>query len=93
MSRAKLTMASLSSSVLALGLRESAVERVLARAIALPAARFLRMKRSVSLLVSDRDSPGRGAIIDGTYQSPILVQWHRAARQTRQIDVVVSRFI
>ena len=40
----------------ALGLRESAVERVLARAIALPAARFLRMKRSVSLLVSDRDT-------------------------------------
>jgi thiamine phosphate synthase YjbQ (UPF0047 family) len=76
----------------ALGLRESAVERVLARAIALPAARFLRMKRSVSLLVSDRDTPGRGAIMDGTYQSPILVQWHRAARQARQIDVVVSRF-
>ena len=59
-------------------LRESAVERVLARAIALPAARFLRMKRSVSLLVSDRGSAGRGAIIDGTYQSPILVQWNRA---------------
>ena len=50
------------------------------------------MKRSVSLLVSDRDTPGRGAIMDGTYQSPILVQWHRAARQARQIDVVVSRF-
>lgn len=77
----------------ALGLRESAVEKVLARAIALPAARFLRMKRSVSLLVSDRDTTGRGAIIDGTYQSPILVQWHRAARQSRQIDVVVSRFV
>jgi thiamine phosphate synthase YjbQ (UPF0047 family) len=76
----------------ALGLRESAVERVLARAIALPAARFLRMKRSVSLLVSDRETPGRGAIIDGTYQSPILVQWHRAQRQAREIDVVVSRF-
>jgi len=76
----------------ALGLRESAVERVLARAIALPAARFLRMKRSVSLLVSDRDTQGRGAIIDGTYQSPILVQWHRATRQARQVDVVLSRF-
>jgi hypothetical protein len=77
----------------ALGLRESVVERVLARAIALPASRFLRMKRSVSLLVSDRDSAGRGAIIDGMYQSPILVQWHRAARQTRQIDVILTRFV
>jgi hypothetical protein len=46
----------------------------------------------VSLLVSDRGTPGRGAIIDGTYQSPILVQWHRATRQTRQVDVVLSRF-
>jgi len=77
----------------ALGLRESAVERVLARAIALPAARFLRMKRSVSLLVSDRDSAGRGAIIDGTYQSPILVQWHHAAHQARQIDLTLTRFV
>ncbi len=77
----------------ALGLRESAVERVLARAIALPAARFLRMKRSVSLLVSDRNTAGRGAIIDGTYQSPILVQWHHAAREARQIDLTLTRFV
>ena len=42
----------------AVGLRESMVETVLAQAIAMPAARFLRMKRSVSLLVSDRQSPG-----------------------------------
>jgi thiamine phosphate synthase YjbQ (UPF0047 family) len=77
----------------ALCLRESVVERVLARAIALPAARFLRMKRSVSLLVSDRDSAGRGAIIDGTYQSPILVQWNRAATQSREIEITLSRFV
>jgi thiamine phosphate synthase YjbQ (UPF0047 family) len=77
----------------ALGLRESVVERGLARAIALPAARFLRMKRSVSLLVSDRGAGGHGAIVDGTYQSPILVQWHRAARQSREIEVTLSRFV
>ena len=63
-----------------LGLRESMVESVLSRAIAMPAARFLRMKRSVSLLVSDRDVTGQGAIVEGTYQSPILVQWHRGGR-------------
>jgi thiamine phosphate synthase YjbQ (UPF0047 family) len=77
----------------ALGLRESFVESVLSRAIAMPASRFLRMKRSVSLLVSDRETAGRGALIEGTYQSPILVQWHRGARQARTLDVTLTRFV
>ncbi|MCA1561217.1 MAG: hypothetical protein LC804_13475 [Acidobacteria bacterium] len=77
----------------ALGLRESMVESVLSRAIAMPASRFLRMKRSVSLLVSDRVTPGCGAIVEGTYQSPILVQWHRGARQARTLDVTLTRFV
>ena len=76
-----------------LGLRESLVESVLSRAIAMPAARFLRMKRSVSLLVSDREEPGQGAIVEGTYQSPILVQWHRGQRPARVLDVTLTRFI
>ena len=76
-----------------LGLTESMVESVLARAIAMPASRFLRMKRSVSLLVSDRQTAGRGAIVEGTYQSPILVQWHRGARQSRALDVTLTRFV
>jgi hypothetical protein len=77
----------------ALGLRESMVESVLSRAIAMPASRFLRMKRSVSLLVSDRNDPGRGAIVEGTYQSPILVQWHRGARGVRTLHVTLTRFV
>jgi thiamine phosphate synthase YjbQ (UPF0047 family) len=77
----------------ALGFHESVIERVLARAIALPAARFLRMKRSVSLLVSDAGSRGCGTIINGAYQSPILVQWQRATRQSREIHVTLSRFM
>jgi hypothetical protein len=76
-----------------LGLRESMVESVLSRAIAMPAARFLRMKRSVSLLVSDRNNAGHGAIVEGTYQSPILVQWHRGSRQARVLDVTLTRFV
>ncbi len=76
-----------------LGLRESMVESVLSRAIAMPASRFLRMKRSVSLLVADRDASGRGTIVEGTYQSPILVQWHRGARQARVLDVTLTRFV
>jgi thiamine phosphate synthase YjbQ (UPF0047 family) len=76
----------------ALGLRESMVESVLSRAIAMPASRFLRMKRSVSLPVSDRNSAGHGAIVEGTYQSPILVQWHRGAGRKRALDVTLTRF-
>jgi hypothetical protein len=77
----------------ALGLQESMVESVLSRAIAMPASRFLRMKRSVSLLVSDRHSSGRGAIVEGTYQSPILVQWHRGHQHHRTLDVSLTRFV
>jgi hypothetical protein len=77
----------------ALGLRESLVESVLSRAIAMPASRFLRMKRAVSLLVSDRNTPGTGAIIEGTYQSPILVQWHRGPKPSRVLDVTLTRFV
>jgi thiamine phosphate synthase YjbQ (UPF0047 family) len=76
----------------ALGLHESMVESVLSRAMAVPASRFLRMKRSVSLFVSDREDP-RGAIVEGTYQSPILVQWNRGARQQRILDVTLTRFV
>jgi thiamine phosphate synthase YjbQ (UPF0047 family) len=77
----------------ALGLGESLVERLCARAIALPAERFLRMKRSVSLFVSDTESTGRGTIVEGTYQSPILVQWRQTQRRARQLDVTLTRFV
>ena len=77
----------------ALGLAESAFERVFAQALAVPASRFLRMKRSVDLLVSDSKTVGRGAIIEGTYQAPIMVQWRKAARGERQVAVSLSRFV
>ncbi|MFL6279646.1 MAG: hypothetical protein ACJ731_06015 [Vicinamibacterales bacterium] len=77
----------------AVGLGQTPVENLLSRAIAMPASRFLRMKRSVSLLISDRDQPGEGKIIEGTYQSPILVQWHRGARRARTLDVTITKFI
>jgi thiamine phosphate synthase YjbQ (UPF0047 family) len=72
-------------------MNESLIEKVLARLIALPASRFLRMKRSVSLLVSERD--GRGMVVQGCYQSPIMVQWHKAAKQRRSLDITLTRFI
>jgi thiamine phosphate synthase YjbQ (UPF0047 family) len=72
-----------------LGLRGSIVEKVLARTLAVPAARFFRMRRSVSLLVSERPD-GTYGLVEGTYQSPILVQWQRAPRETRSLSVTLT---
>lgn len=79
----------LNQSLDTLGLRGSIVEKVLARSLAVPAARFFRMQRSVSLLVSERQD-GSNGIIEGTYQSPILVQWQRAPRQTRVVEATLT---
>jgi thiamine phosphate synthase YjbQ (UPF0047 family) len=76
----------------ALGLGASRVELLLARAMQLPASRLLRMKRSVNLLVSDAGPSGRGQLVQGTFQAPILVQWKAAHGGARTIDVVLSRF-
>jgi thiamine phosphate synthase YjbQ (UPF0047 family) len=75
------------------GLGESRVERLVARAIALPAQRYLRMRRSVSLPVSDSVTRnGHGAVVQGQYQSPILIQWQRAPQAVRHVDVTLTRF-
>jgi thiamine phosphate synthase YjbQ (UPF0047 family) len=71
------------------GLRGSFVEKVLARTLAVPAARFFSMRRSINLLVSDDDANGTG-IVEGTYQSPILVQWQEAPRSSRVLDVTLT---
>jgi thiamine phosphate synthase YjbQ (UPF0047 family) len=72
-----------------LGLRGSIVEKVLARTVAVPAARFFRMRRSLSLLVSERGD-GTHGLVEGTYQSPILVQWQRAPQERRLLDVTLT---
>jgi thiamine phosphate synthase YjbQ (UPF0047 family) len=79
----------LNQSLDTLGLRGSIVEKIMARTLAVPAARFFRMRRSVSLLVSDCQH-GTPGIIEGTYQSPILVQWQHAPRQARVLNVSLS---
>ena len=64
-----------------IGLGESRIERLMARAMAVPVSRFLRMRRSVSLLVSDTPAGGPGIV--RPYQSPILVRWARAPKGVR----------
>jgi hypothetical protein len=56
-----------------------------------PAERFLRFKRTVNLLVSDTQTPGHGTIVQGVYQSPILVQWDHASNQARTVDITLAR--
>jgi thiamine phosphate synthase YjbQ (UPF0047 family) len=79
----------LNQSLDTLRLRGSIVEKVLARTLAVPAARFFRMRRSVSLLVSDCQT-GAPTIIEGTYQSPILVQWQHAPRRSRVLTISLT---
>jgi hypothetical protein len=69
------------------------IERAMARAMAVPAERFLRFKRTVNLLVSDGQTPGRGSIVQGVYQSPILVQWDHASNQSRTVDITLARIV
>jgi len=75
-----------------LGLSESIVERIIDKCLAVPAERFLRMKRSVSLLVTPDGANGEGTIVQGRYQSPILVQWRKSAPQQRRLHVRLTRF-
>jgi hypothetical protein len=72
-----------------LGLRGSIVERLVARTLAVPAARFFRMRRSLSLLVAEREDGSIG-VVEGQYQSPILVQWASAPRRARVLDVTLT---
>ena len=72
----------------ALKVTESALERIVARVMAVPARRFLRLKRSVSLLVSGAG----GGIVRGTYQNPILIQWDTAPHGRRALEITLTRF-
>jgi hypothetical protein len=80
----------LNSGLDTLGLHGSFLERLLARALAVPAARVFRVRRSISVLVAERGD-GRPGPVEGVYQSPILIQWRRAARDVRELDVTLYR--
>jgi len=73
-------------------LSESVVEKILARFIALPAERFLQVKKNVSFLVSNREAGKSAEIVQGRYQSPILVQWKRSPNLTRKLTLTITRF-
>jgi hypothetical protein len=47
----------------------------------------------VDLLVSDRGGSGKGAVVEGTYQAPILIQWRPSPADTRAVNVALTRFL
>lgn len=72
------------------GVSESILERIVARFLAVPASHFLRLKRNVSFYITDREGTGTGTISQGTWQSPILMQWKRPESDRRRL---VARWI
>ena len=69
----------------ALGLSESIVEKLIHKFMAFPAARFLRMKRSISLLAAQNNESVE--FLEGAYQSPILVQWKQSPEKSRNLRI------
>lgn len=80
----------LNSGLDTLGLHGSFLESLLARTLAVPAGRLLRIRRSVSLLVAERHD-GRLGPVEGVYQSPILIHWQRPTRPVRVLEVTLTR--
>jgi thiamine phosphate synthase YjbQ (UPF0047 family) len=78
----------LNSSLDALGLHGSLVEKLVARTLAFPASRLFRVRRSINVLVAEGPDGGVGPI-EGVYQSPILIQWRRAAHDVRELRVTL----
>ena len=76
-----------------LGLPTSRIEQWIARALSVPADRLFGVKRSIDLLVSDDNASGRAAIVEGTYQSPILIHWRGAPRGVRTVNVSLTQFV
>jgi len=68
------------------------IDRILS-VLSHPASRVLRLKRHVSLLVSTSEETGPERIVQGTYQSPILVQHHPAQRGVRYLDITIRNFV
>lgn len=76
-----------------LNMSSSMVGRGIQRLLANKAAKALRMKRVVSLLVSEAPGQQKPGIVSGTYQSPIMIQWHAKPNNTRRLEAAIYRFI
>ncbi len=57
-----------------------------------PALHVFRLKRHINLLVSSSVGTGIGRIVQGTYQSPILLQHQRPKKDVRCLEITLGRF-
>jgi thiamine phosphate synthase YjbQ (UPF0047 family) len=57
-----------------------------------PISHIFRLKRSITLLVSHSVDTGPGSILQGTYQSPILLQYGRAQKGFRCLEITLKKF-
>ncbi len=53
---------------------------------------MFRLKRQISLLISNNVAPGPGRIVQGTYQSPILLQYQSTPKGFRGLDITLWKF-
>ena len=60
--------------------------------LANPASRLFRVKRKVSLFISGSGDAEQGRIMQGTYQSPILIQSQRAEKGVRGLEITLWAF-
>jgi len=74
------------------GMSQSVFEKLLARVIALPAEKFLGVKRNISFLISNNGSNDSAKIVQGRYQSPILVQWKESSNASRTLTLTITRY-
>ena len=67
------------------------IDRILS-VLSAPAYRMLGLRRHISLLVSNSQETGPGSIVQGTYQSPILIQHHQTQKGVRYLDIALRSF-
>ena len=71
------------------GIRVALLDAVIDRVATIPAPRWLRVGRQVTLLIAENEDPR--TIVRGQYQSPILVQWRRARNSCRRLKISIDR--
>ena len=57
-----------------------------------PASRLFRLKRGIELFIAGRGAAGQKRIMQGIYQSPILIQYQQAAQGVRGLEITLWAF-
>jgi thiamine phosphate synthase YjbQ (UPF0047 family) len=74
-----------------IGIGRSFIDRI-SSYLSTRASRIFRLKRHIKLLVSSSVETGPGRILQGAYQSPILLQRKRANKGVRCLEITLRNF-